>query len=62
MVVVGFAVGFATVLLLRAVEGDHEYVLPPTAVAPILVEDPVQIAVLAPAEAAGNGFTVTVTE
>ena len=32
-----------------------------TAAAPIVVEEPVQIAVLAPAEAAGNGFTVTVT-
>ena len=35
--------------------------LPPTAVAPILAVDPVQIVALDPASAAGNGFTVTVT-
>ena len=45
-----------------AVEGDHEYVLPLTEEAPIEAEAPVQIAVLDPAEAAGNEFTVTVTE
>ena len=36
--------------------------LPLTELAPIEAEAPVQIAVLDPAEAAGNEFTVTVTE
>ena len=49
-------------MLVKAVEGDHEYVLPLTELAPIEAEAPVQIAVLDPAEATGNEFTVTVTE
>ena len=61
MVEAGFAVGLDTVALLKAVEGDQEYVLPPTAVAPIDVEDPLQIVAALPALAAGNEFTVTVT-
>ena len=40
----------------------HEYVLPPTAVAPIDKEAPIQIAVFAITEAAGKVLTVTVTE
>ena len=49
-------------MLDKAVEGDQEYVLPLTELVPIEAEAPVQIAVLDPAEAAGNEFTVTVTE
>jgi len=37
-------------------------VFPPTAVAPIVVEVPVHIALFVPAFAAGKGFTVTTTE
>jgi len=36
-------------------------VLPPTALAPIDVDEPVQIVALVPAEATGKLFTVTVT-
>ena len=35
--------------------------LPPTAVAPIPTDAPLQIVALDPAAAVGNGFTVTVT-
>jgi hypothetical protein len=62
VVVVGLTVGFADVELNPEGELAHEYVLPATAVAPIVVEDPVQIVFAEPAAATGNEFTVTVTE
>ena len=48
-------------MLLNPVEGVQAYELPPTALAPIDVEEPVQIVALEPADATGRLFTVTVT-
>ena len=39
----------------------HAYVLSPTALAPMPMDSPKQIAALVPALAAGNGLTVTTT-
>src|SRR6185312_2548489 len=58
---VGLAVGLDTVVPDNPVDGVHAYVLPPTALAPIDVDDPVQIVALVPAEATGKLLTVTVT-
>ena len=61
MLEVGLAFGFETVELLNPVEGDQEYKLPLTAVAPIPVDEPTHIVALEPALAAGRGLMVTVT-
>ena len=50
------------VVELNPVDGVQLYVLPPTAVEPIVVDEPLQIDTFDPAAATGNGFTVTVTE
>ena len=65
VVVVGLAVGLATVAELSPVVGAQEYVygvLPPEAVGepPITADPPGQIAVSAPADAVGGVSTVTV--
>jgi L-aminopeptidase/D-esterase-like protein len=62
VVTVGLTVGFAAVEVKPAGLLIQEYVLPATAVAPMLMDDPVQILVLAMVAAAGKGFTVMVTE
>jgi hypothetical protein len=59
VVIVGFALGFETVVLLRPVAGLHTNVLPPLALSDVLL--PIQIAVEVPAFATGLGLTVTVT-
>ena len=61
MVVVGFAVGLDTVVLLNPVDGVQVYVLPTTLAAPIDADDPLQIVCAEPAAAIGKGLTVTVT-
>ena len=43
-------------------DDDHEYVLPLTALAPILAEPPLQMVELVPAFAKGNALTVIITE
>ena len=62
VVIVGLTDGFAEVE--ENPEGllVHEYVLPLTALAPIVVELPLQMVLALPALAVGNGFTVMTTE
>ena len=58
----GFAIGFDMLAELKLVVGLHEYVFPATDDAPSVTFTPLQIVVLLPALAAGDGFTVTMTE
>lgn len=62
VVTVGLTVGLAAVELNPPGTDDQLYVLPLTATAPIVVEDPVHKPRSDPATAAGNAFTVTVSE
>ena len=62
MVTVGLTVGLAAVEVKPAGEEVHEYVLPDTDDAPMLVLAPRQIALAEPTLAFGKGFTVTTTE
>ena len=62
VVTVGLTVGLAAAELNPDGDDVHEYVLPLTAVAPSVVDDPVHKPRSEPAAAAGNGLTVTVTE
>jgi hypothetical protein len=62
LVDVGDTIGFETVELNPEIELVHLYRLPATAVVPIEIELPMQIAVLAITDAAGKGLTVMVTE
>jgi len=48
--------------LLNPVDGVQLYELPDTEAAPIDTDDPLQIVAADPADAVGNGLTVTVTE
>ena len=59
VVTVGVATGFETVLLLKLDEGVQAYVPPPDPLSVVL--PPWQMEALAPALAAGDGFTVTQT-
>ena len=61
VVTVGLTFGFDKVEVNPLGLLVHEYVLPLTAVAPILAEPPTQMAELLPALAAGRGLTVTTT-
>ena len=61
VVTVGFARGLETIEELNPVDGDHEYELPATDSAPMVVPVPRQMETLLPASAAGSGATVTVT-
>jgi hypothetical protein len=61
VVVDGFTVGLAEVEVNPEGELLHEYVLFDTAVAPIALELPLQMAVFEITAAAGSGFTVMVT-
>ena len=55
-------VGFAEVLLLNPVIGDHEYVLPDTGAAPIVPEIPEHTVISAPAFETGAAVVDTTTE
>lgn len=59
-VAVGEATGDAQVVQDRAIEGDHTYVAAPVALS--VVDAPLQMATLEPADTDGNEFTDTVTE
>ena len=61
VVPVGLTVGLAEVEINPAGTDVQLYVLPPMAVAPIKVLEPIQIALALPAAAVGNGLTVTTT-
>ena len=61
VVVVGLTVGLACVLLNPDGLELHEYVLPLTALAPMLVLPPLQMVLALPALAAGSELTVTIT-
>jgi hypothetical protein len=60
-VFVNVTVGFATVLLLKPVVGDHKYVFPATAAAPKLPEAPEQMDISAPAFEIGAVLAATTT-
>jgi hypothetical protein len=60
-VLVKVTVGFAEVLLLKPVVGDHEYVVPVVDAAPIVPEAPEHIEILAPAFDTGKGLIVATT-
>ena len=62
LVEVGETEGFAAVELKPDTELAQEYVLPATAVAPMEMVEPEQMAVLEITEAVGNGLTVMVAE
>ena len=59
VVTVGDTVGFDVVEVNPIGFETHEYVLPDTAVAPIEVLTPIQIALSPPVEASGKGLTLT---
>lgn len=61
VVVVGETEGLLKVDVKPTGDDVQEYVVPATFAAPMVVETPIHTAVLDPAFAAGNGFTVMIT-